>query len=439
MRIELNAGGLGGLAAISGFHTDFSGLISRSKKMISAFQVVRQQSYGINGGVGNLQGAVNEIESRISIEENRITAIETVEKKANSFLELTIKTDIQASTQVNRSKNEFYRVNPWAKPPAPPEEKKWYQKAGEWLYNKGKDIVDGAKKVISWAGDTLKKAWGNLVEFYNEHKKIIDTILIVVGAVAAIAAVICTGGVALVPMLTAGMTALGVSAATATTIATVISLGVAVVAVGSTIGSSTLNIIDIWGEVNDPTFQKWKTALNITSAVSNGFYSIGNLYNSVKGVSGKEFIARQKAIQNGKQGYGQLSSEHPRVKVENGREFSSTQKEAIYRENARRNGGVIRDDVTGKPLTRYKCTSGSHKPLNGAEIDHITPKSLGGQNSFGNARVINWETNLAKSNNPLFPISQTVGGVPDVGSFRNGFLTVTSQAANNYTTLKAGR
>jgi hypothetical protein len=73
----------------------------------------------------------------------------------------------------------------------------------------------------------------------------------------------------------------GMSASAAVTA----SLIVAGVAIGSTIASSILNGIDIWCEIDNPTFNAWQTGLNITSAVSNLAYSVGSIYNSVKGIS----------------------------------------------------------------------------------------------------------------------------------------------------------
>ena len=118
---------------------------------------------------------------------------------------------------------------------------------------------------------------------------------IIVGAALAIAAVVMTGGAALVPLLTA----LGAAAGTAANI----SLAVAAIAVVSTIGAAALNIVDTWGDIDNPTFNALQSALNWTSMISNGLYSIGNIYNSIKGVSPKEYIARKKAIENGKKGY----------------------------------------------------------------------------------------------------------------------------------------
>ena len=55
-------------------------------------------------------------------------------------------------------------------------------------------------------------------------------------------------------------------------------------AVGSTIGSSVLNIVDTWGNIDNPMFNACQSALNWTSMISNGLYSIGSIYNGIKGI-----------------------------------------------------------------------------------------------------------------------------------------------------------
>ena len=74
---------------------------------------------------------------------------------------------------------------------------------------------DGCKKVGEW---------------YKEHwKEILITVTIVIGAVLAIVAVVASGGLALVPLLTTTLTTFGISAGTALTIATVTSYTVAAI------------------------------------------------------------------------------------------------------------------------------------------------------------------------------------------------------------------
>ena len=130
---------------------------------------------------------------------------------------------------------------------------------------------DGCKKVGEWC----KKHW----------KEILITVKIVIGAVLAIVAVVATGGMALVPLLTMSLAIFGIPAGLVTTIATITSLSVATIAILSTLGSSTLNIIDTWENIDNSVFNTFQNILNWTSTISNCFYSIGSIYSSVKGIS----------------------------------------------------------------------------------------------------------------------------------------------------------
>lgn len=292
MHIEINAGGLGGGIAIAEYQLDMSSFISDAESMISSFKAVNSSTYALNGGVGTLQGAVSDISSRIQAEVQKKNDAVAIQKKSNDFLDLAIRVDNQVSTIVNKNKEKFYRVNPWLKPATSvDEEVPWYEQAWNWLCGAGEAITDGAKQVWNWVTDTAVKAWNGIVEFYQEHKKIIDTILIVVGAVAAIAAVIVTGGVALVPLLGT----LGVSTATAI----VISTAVAVVAVVSTAAGSVLNLIDVWCEIDNPIFNTFQKALNIISTVTNLAYSIGSIYNSFKHINPQEYVASHQSAAAG--------------------------------------------------------------------------------------------------------------------------------------------
>lgn len=232
---------------------------------------------------------------------------------------------------------------------------------------------------------------------------------IIVGAALAIAAVVMTGGAALVPLLTA----LGAAAGTAANI----SLAVAAIAVVSTIGAAALNIVDTWGDIDNPTFNALQSALNWTSMISNGLYSIGNIYNSIKGVSPKEYIARKKAIENGKKGYSNLDAKHPKMKHKSGGDYDHVRKREILQENMRRNNGVLRSDKTGKILEKPPRSVKGVKHLpNEAHIDHIVPKAKGGMNSFSNAQVIEGAANCAKGASTIF-LDYMKYSVPDIGGW----------------------
>ena len=77
------------------------------------------------------------------------------------------------------------------------------------------------------------------------------------------------------------------------------SFSVAVIAVVSMIGASVLNIIDIWGNIDDPTFNTWQSVLNWTSIISNGLYSIGAIYNGIKGITNEVLRNYSSNLRNG--------------------------------------------------------------------------------------------------------------------------------------------
>lgn len=281
MHIEINAGGLDAGIAVAEYQLNMAGFISDAEDVISSFKAVTARTYDLSGGIGTLQDAVEEINARIRREEDRFQAAQDVRQKSNDFLELAIRVDRQVAELVELNQEEFYQVNPWLRLPEQ-EDSPWYEDAWNWLCATGEAVQEGAEALKDWAADTLKNAWDGLVEFYNENKKIIDTVLIVVGAIAAIVAVVATGGLALAPLLGA----LGISAG----VAAAISTAVAVVAVVSTVGASVLNVVDVWCEIDDPVFNAWQTGLNITSTITNLAYSIGNMYNAFKKIDPTQYV-----------------------------------------------------------------------------------------------------------------------------------------------------
>ena len=91
-----------------------------------------------------------------------------------------------------------------------------------------------------------------------------------------------------------------------------------------------------------------------------------------------------------------------------GKRFTDEQREKIYEENRKRNGGRLLDDETGEPLEPgKKSKKGVTPPPNEATIDHINPRNPKdpnvprGTNSYKNARVISRKRNRAKSNTCL--------------------------------------
>ncbi len=226
MRIELNAGGLGGGATINGFQTDFSKMIKKSDRTVSSLKMVKAFTNVMNGGVGNLRGAVDSVERRLAAEEQRAENLRTVQREVNDFVDDVHKADRKAKTIVRKNEKEFYRVNKWARPPAPKSQKKQglISKAWNWLCDKGKKVVDGVKKFIDGTIDfakgvvtTLGKIKDSIVQFCKDHKRAL--IEIAIGAaviVVAAVAVVVTGGAALAVAACVGAcVAAGVGAAVA--------------------------------------------------------------------------------------------------------------------------------------------------------------------------------------------------------------------------------
>jgi hypothetical protein len=102
-----------------------------------------------------------------------------------------------------------------------------------------------------------------------------------------------------------------IGAGTALTVATVTSLVVGGVAVISTLAASTLNIIDTWHDMSDnSTFKSWQKAMNWTSGISNGLYSIGSIYNSFKGISNAD-VRNIKHLKSGGQSFNPATAKGP--------------------------------------------------------------------------------------------------------------------------------
>jgi len=99
-------------------------------------------------------------------------------------------------------------------------------------------------------------------------------------------------------------------------------------------------------------------------------------------------------------GGGPYSNLEDGVSVGSGKSFTSAQKKAILAENAARNNGVVKSDLSGETtVPSQKSQKGVTPPSNEAQIDHIKPRSKGGSNSYSNAQVLTREENRKKSNN----------------------------------------
>jgi hypothetical protein len=394
--------------AVAEYQLNMSSFISDVESVISSFKTVSSKVYDLDGGVGSLEGALGGLSARIQLEEEKLEAAVAVQEQSADFLDLAIQVDKQVASLVDRNKDEFYETNPWLKPAAGADETAWYEDCWNWLCGAGEAIAEGAEQVWDWTKDTAKKAWDGLVDFYQENKKVIDTVLVVVGAIAAIAAVVASGGGALIPLLTA----LGCSAGAAAAI----SGAVAVVAVVSTVGATVLNVVDIWAEIENPTFQAWKKGLNIVSGVSNLLYSIGGMYNSFKKITPaqtKDAMRNAFTRDRGRELYGYeynyLSDFQPGADSAINRELISNKSHNHFYAVDNPNGGkiIVSADpcndmgvanLVNNTTDEYIVLSGTHgNEIGGLSFDGVGPKNplnfykqdCASFQNFPNVKVIN--------------------------------------------------
>jgi len=84
--------------------------------------------------------------------------------------------------------------------------------------------------------------------------------------------------------------------------------------------------------------------------------------------------------------------------VDEGKDFTSSQKDKIYALNRASNNGYLVSDEDGRILAVPKKSKSGVKPSpNEAQVDHKHPKSKGGKNSFKNAQVLSRKQNRKKS------------------------------------------
>ena len=186
------------------------------------FKAVESDIHNVNGGVGDLQTALDDVEQRVkNVEEKRREKVEKTGSQLFNFLSEFKKTDKRLAEAIKLENQKFYEINPWAVPPPPPKKKKWYEKAWDAIKGAFKAVGKAIKKAVDWVKDTVKKVWNKTVAFIKKHWKAI--VKIVVGAViiAGLAALsVFTGGAA-APLFAVAAKAAAVSALTSTAITVV--------------------------------------------------------------------------------------------------------------------------------------------------------------------------------------------------------------------------
>ena len=245
------------IALYAGKINQMPSLIGEVRKSVDNYSSelfsLKSKALNIRKTVCDLDDVIGMIQASTEIQEQKAESLEAFRRKTEEFAADAVRIDEDAAAVINQSKEDFYNKYNYLKPDAEKNFlEEWFDNAAEWC---------------------------------AEHwQEIAATAAIIVGAALAVAAVVATGGAALVPLLTSLLTAVGVSAGTAVTAATIISFTVAGIAVVSTVGSSALNIADTWGNFDNPVFNTLQSVLNWTSMISNGLYSVGSIYNGIKGI-----------------------------------------------------------------------------------------------------------------------------------------------------------
>lgn len=228
MRIEISLSGFGDVA-VSEMQGNLATYIDNAEDIISSFKTVKESTIGLNGGTGNLQGALDSLDSRIQNEARKLQDARNVQNRVDNFISLVSRVDNLVSEKMNNNKDEFYRVNSWLKPAiSVDEEDPWYERTWNWLCGAGKNLSDMTITLYDYAKDTVTKAVDNAIAIYQENKENICKVLIGVTFISVAAVVtVFSGGAAmpaLIAMTKAALTAGLVSAAIDGSISAVSSL-----------------------------------------------------------------------------------------------------------------------------------------------------------------------------------------------------------------------
>jgi RHS repeat-associated protein len=134
--------------------------------------------------------------------------------------------------------------------------------------------------------------------------------------------------------------------------------------------------------------------------VSAGAIAKGTIELLGAGVILKHTIDNVKSDNEAKRPDGPYSQLKDHKSVGPGKPFTRSQKKNILKENMKKNGGVIKSDMSGEILDMpTQSKKGEKANMNQAEIDHINPRSKGNTNSHKNAQVLSKKENLQKLDN----------------------------------------
>ena len=180
MRLEISTGGLDGFFnGISNFADEVSNTYN-TNRLIDTIQKISNETNDISGDLGALTHAIDYMNNRKRIEESRKIAIDNVKRDTKNFIDTTVRIDKSVAIQVNISTEEFYKTNPWLRPP---EEKGIFERIWD---NTGGAVID---------------AWDGVIKFYLEHKVIINKFVVGLCAIGLATLVTFLTGGAMAPFL----------------------------------------------------------------------------------------------------------------------------------------------------------------------------------------------------------------------------------------------
>ena len=197
-----------------------------TEKVIDSFKAVKSKIYNMDGGAGNLQTAVEQLDERINkVDSQRVEKINLAMQNLGAFLHTVRMADQRAAQTISASNALFYEANPWAIPPPPPKKKSVWQRIKDAFKKAGKAIAGAFKKAVDWVVNCAKKAWTATKNFIVKHWKAIVKIVVGIVIIAGLAALsVFTGGAAAPLFLVA---AKGAAIAAATGAAVTVVSGVA--------------------------------------------------------------------------------------------------------------------------------------------------------------------------------------------------------------------
>ncbi|MBQ4171122.1 MAG: hypothetical protein II614_05875 [Ruminococcus sp.] len=169
-----------------------------TEKVIDSFKAVKSKIYNMDGGAGNLQTAVEQLDERINkVDSQRVEKVDLAMQNLGAFLHTVRMADQRAAQTISASNALFYEANPWAIPPPPPKKKSVWQRIKDAFKKAGKAIAGAFKKAVDWVVDCAKKAWTATKNFIVKHWKTILKIVVGIVIIAGLAALsVFTGGAA---------------------------------------------------------------------------------------------------------------------------------------------------------------------------------------------------------------------------------------------------